>query len=339
MRSLPAELVSHLGGDVTTIAVCWRVTRPDGVLILGTEHDADIIVEADSPSHPYTGTYSASAGITGSDVRSTSDMSVDNLEVTGAVNQGDIQILDLSASDIEAGLFDNAEIVLFLCNWRAPNDGQIVLRTGHIGEISRTSEGQYRTELRGLAQKLSQNIIRTYGASCDAELGDSRCGIDLTTYTLTGTVTAVTSNRRFMAEINEASPVITMDVELFLPMPNDIEIGDEFSIRPGCDKSNVTCRETFANIANFRGHGYLVPGIGEMMVFGGQTAEKKPKAERETRYTMFDEVVDRVISRWVAAHPSGPAGTGDVYYNGGLVTWTSGANDTYRMEVKSTSEP
>lgn len=334
MKPIAAALQTHLDGDVTTLAVCWRVERSDGVLILGTEHDEDITVEADSPSHPYTGTYLARAGITGSDVRSTSDMSVDNMEVTGAINQGDLQILDLSASDIEAGLFDNAAIVLFVVNWQAPNDGQIVLRSGNIGEISRTAEGQYKTELRGLAQKLSQNIIRTYGASCDAELGDARCGIDLTTYTLTGTVTAVTSNRRFIVELNEGSPTITMDVELYLPMPNDIEVGDEFSIRPGCDKSNVTCRETFGNITNFRGHGYLVPGIGEMMVFGGQTAEKKDKLERETRYGLFELVVGKVISRWVALNPSGPVGTGDVYYNGGLITWTSGANDTYSMEVK-----
>lgn len=339
-RPLTPELEAHLAQEVTTLAACWRVTRPDGVLILGTEHDQDIIIEANSPSHPYTGTYLARAGITGSDVRSTSNMSVDNMEVEGAINAaGDLTVPGLSPSDIEAGLFDNASVVLFLVNWQAPDDGQIVLRTGNIGEISRTAEGKYKTELRGLAQKLSQNIIRTYGSSCDAELGDARCGIDLTAYTLTGTVTAVTSNRRFMAELNEGSPTITIDIELFLPMPNDIEVGDEFSIRPGCDKSAVTCRETFANIKNFRGHGYLVPGIGELISFGGQTAERVDRPPGELRYGIFEVALDRLIPRLVGIFPGTPAGMDEVYYNGGLVTWTSGANDTYRMEVKSTSEP
>jgi hypothetical protein len=184
-----------------------------------------------------------------------------------------------------------------------------------------------------------QTIIRTYGASCDAELGDARCGIDLTPYTLTGTVTAVTSNRRFMAELNEDSPVIVVDVELFLPMPNTVEVGDTFTIRPGCDKSNITCREAFANIKNFRGHGYLVPGIGELISFGGQTAERQEKPERDLRYGIFETTLDRIVPRLVGIFPMTPAGEGDVYYNGGLITWTSGENDTYSMEVKSTSEP
>lgn len=315
MRNIPAALLAHLQGDVTTLAVCWRITRTDGVLILGTEHDRDIeISEGGSPTNPYAGVYIARAGITGSDVRSTSDMSVDNMEVTGALDT-DLQIIDLRAADIEAGLFDDASVVTFLVNWQAPDDGQAVLRTGNIGEIRRTAEGQYRTELRGLAQKLTQNIVRTYGSSCDAELGDSRCGIDIDALTITGTVTSVTSSRQFAAAINYGSPApdvayfngglvrwssgenatFSMEVKqdtfgspgeilLYLPMPYDIEVGDTFTIRPGCDKSAAMCKGRFGNLVNFRGHGAWVPGVGELMAFGGQTAEKKPRPEAFLRY-------------------------------------------------------
>lgn len=311
MRALPPGLDLHLQGDLTTLAVCWRITRTDGVLILGTEHDQDLTIETGgSPANPYAGTYVAQAGITGSDVRSTSDMSVDNMEVTGAVNQGDLTLVDLSAADIEAGLFDDASVVLFMVNWQAPDDGQIVLRTGTIGEISRTAEGQYRTELRGLAQRLTQNIVRTYGSSCDAELGDSRCGIDILSLTITGTVTAVTSNRQFTASLSYGSPandtpgyftggLITWtsganesfgmevkqdthgspgDILLYLPMTADIEVGDTFTLRPGCDKSAAMCKGQFANLENFRGHGAWVPGMGEIAAFGGQTAERLPRS-------------------------------------------------------------
>jgi uncharacterized phage protein (TIGR02218 family) len=313
VRSLPAAIQSHLQGDLTTLAVCWRITRRDGVLILGTEHDQDLtIATGGSPPNAYAGTYLAHAGITGSDVRSTSDMSVDNMEVTGAINQGDLSLIDLSAADIEAGLFDDASVVLFMVNWQAPDDGQIVLRTGNIGEIRRTAEGQYRTELRGLAQRLTQNIVRTYGSSCDAELGDTRCGIDITALTSTGTVTAVGSNRQFSASVAYGSPALgeagyfngglvtwtsgandtfSMEVKqdaigspgdilLYLPMPYDIEVGDTFTIRPGCDKSAAMCKGRFANLVNFRGHGAWVPGMGELAAFGGQTAEKKPRPSR-----------------------------------------------------------
>jgi uncharacterized phage protein (TIGR02218 family) len=309
MRTIPAALAAHLQEGVTTLAVCWRIERSDGALILGTEHDQDVTIDGGSPTVPLAGTYVAAAGITGSNVRSTSDMSVDNLEVTGAINQGDLQLVDLTAADIEAGLFDDASVVLFLVNWQAPDDGQIILRTGNIGAISRTAEGQYRTELRGLAQRLTQNIVRTYGSSCDAELGDSRCTFDLASLTSAGTVTAVTSNRQFAASLSVGSPApeagdyngglllwtvganagFSMEVKqeavgspgevlLYLPMPYDIEAGDEFTLQPGCDKSAAMCKGRFDNLVNFRGHGAWVPGLGEMSVFGGQTAEKKPRS-------------------------------------------------------------
>lgn len=309
MRTIPAALAAHLSGTLTTLAVCWRVERTDGVLILGTEHDQDITVSpGDSPANPYAGTYLARAGITGSDVRSTSDMSVDNMDVSGAIDQGDLNLIDLSAGDIESGLFDDASVVLFMVNWQAPDDGQIVLRTGNIGEIRRTAEGQYQTELRGIAQRLSQNIVRTYGSSCDAELGDSRCAVDANALTVTGTVTAVTSGRQFSATLDVGSPAPDVDyfngglvtwtagqndtfsmeikqdtlgspgeILLYLPMPHGIEVGDTFTIRPGCDKSAAACKGKFSNLVNFRGHGAWVPGIGEIIIFGGQTAEKKKK--------------------------------------------------------------
>lgn len=334
MKTIAAELLAHVQSEVTTLAACWRVERSDGVLILGTEHDLDLTLTAG----PYAGTYITKAGITGSDVRSTSDMSVDNMDVSGAINAGDLSLVDLSAADIEAGLFDDAFVVLFLVNWQAPDDGQIVLRTGNIGEITRTAEGEYRTELRGLAQRLSQNIIRTYGSSCDAELGDARCGVDLTDYTVNGTVTSVSNNRRFVAELDSGSPTITMDTELFLPMPNDISIGDTFTIIPGCDKAHATCRGTFGNLVNFRGHGFMVPGIGEMMVFGGQTAARRPTSVQGERVSFITSQLGSLIPTLLTAFPGIPTGTGDVFYNGGLITWVTGLNTSYSMEVKSTVE-
>jgi uncharacterized phage protein (TIGR02218 family) len=332
MRSLTPELSSHISGDVTTLAVCWRIERRDGVLILGTEHDLDVLISAG----PYAGSYAAAAGITGSNVRSTADMSVNNMEVTGAINAGDLAIVDLTAAEIEAGLFDDAAVTLLMVNWTAPDDGQIVLQTGSIGAINRTSSGTYKTELRGLTQRLSQTIIRTYGSGCDAELGDARCGIDLAALTVTGTVTAVTSKRRFVAELDGTSPVETIDVELFLAMPKTIAIGDTFTVTPGCDKREVTCRETFGNILNFRGHGAWTPGVGEMAQFGGQTAERKPKAGRTQRVGLFADLIDALLPRVLATWPTVPGEVGDVTYNGGLIHWTSGENDTFSMEVKST---
>jgi hypothetical protein len=119
-------------------------------------------------------------------------------------------------------------------------------------------------------------------------------------------------------------------------MPNDITVGDTFTIRPGCDKAEVTCRETFANFANFRGHGYLVPGIGELISFGGQTAERQEKPGAK-RFGIFASTLDQVRAEARGAFPGVPAEVGELFYNGGLVAWTTGDNAGYSMEVKSTT--
>ena len=299
MRTIPSPLLTHLQGEVTTLAVCWRITRRDGALILGTEHDHDVTVATGA----YGGTYLARAGITGSDISSSSELNVDNLEVTGALaHPDDLTVMDLSVADLEAGLLDDAAVTLFLVNWEAPDDGQIVLRSGTLGNISRTAEGQYRTELRGLTQALSRPITRVYAAACDADLFDVRCGLAAAAWTFDGVVSGVTDRRTFTVDFSSPAPVdvaallrggkitftsgandgYSMEVRavtdgspsdtvlLFQPMPLDIEVGDTFEVTAGCNKLRATCRDTFDNLVNFRGHGVFTPGMTEVLKVGGQ---------------------------------------------------------------------
>ena len=293
MRTLPSALNTHVQTTTTRLTLCWMVTRTDGVVIRGTTHDRDIPIS----SSDLAGLYAAQAGITGSAVRSSSDLAVDNLEVDGAVS-GDLSIVDLTAADIEAGLLDDAEAILFTTNWEDPDGGQVVLRSGQIGNITRTSEGQYRAELRGLTQRLRQIVVRTYGVKCDAELGDPRCGVSLVGLNVSGIVTAVTSRRWFDADLTGgSSPAagdfvggllewlsgdndgFTMEVkrdavdavlghiELYEMMPVDVQIGDTFVLQPGCDKSFATCRDRFNNASNFRGFP-LIPGRNKIVRYG-----------------------------------------------------------------------
>jgi len=293
MITLPVELQAHLAGRVTSLAVCWKLVRRDAVTILGTEHDADIEITTGT----YAGTYAARTGITGSNVRTSSDLSVDNLEVSGAVRPStDLSIFSISAADIEAGLLDNADIVVFLCNWQDPDAGQRVLRVGTIGNINRTAEGQFSTEMRGLTQALSQTIVRTYGVGCDAELFDARCGLNSAAFTYTGGVNTVISRREFNVTwaidpnprelVNRGKLTFTsgnntgysMEIKsheiaglitLYLPMPLDVEPGDQVTVIEGCDKTKARCIQ-FNNLVNFRGHGFYVPGQTEVLKIGGQ---------------------------------------------------------------------
>ena len=292
-------------GTVTSLQVCWVVTRRDGVEIRGTEWDRDLVITTGT----WAGTYLARAGITGSDVRSTSDLSVDNLEVIGALaaplttdssSASSLFLLDVSAADIEAGLLDNAEAVTFLVNSDDPDLYQRVLRAGWLGNSQRTAEGQYKIELRGLTQALSQGIVKTYGVGCHWELGSTPassppglCRVDMTPFTFDRIVTGVTSRRVFDIDLPfgvllhlipggtvtwtsglntgytmEIKEYISLQMTLYLPMPNDIEVGDTFVVRTGCNKSRETCVNDYNNVHNFGGWGVLVPGQTEILKVG-----------------------------------------------------------------------
>lgn len=305
MKNYSPAYAAHLQQSVTTLAICWRIVKKNGELILGTDHDRDITIEdtniglGDSGSLAFSlnGVYKASSGITGSDIKSAADMSVDNMEVQGAIAQHGA-IIDLSVADIEAGLLDGAEVTTFRVNWQDPSDFQEVLRYGVLGEITRTAEGEYRTEVRGLAQILQQVIGRTCGDRCDvAEFGDDRCKLDVDALTVTGTVTSVTNRRRFDTSLDldsgtPDSPYFRLgkltftsganqgftgqvkldnvgsvlgNLEMWESFPNDVQNGDTFTLTPGCDRRYETCRDVHDNLINFRGPGIFIPGMDEII--------------------------------------------------------------------------
>jgi uncharacterized phage protein (TIGR02218 family) len=290
MKILDILFKQQCKGDQTTLAFCWKVELNNGQTITGTDHDSDIIVTA--PGRNVDGYYSAKANITGSDIKSGNDMAVDNMEVNGAL--GDITINDLTVAQIEAGLADKAAVTIFLVNWQTPDLEQVIMRRGFLGEIVRTTDGGYKTEIRGLSQALSQNIGFTYGDRCNVKrFADARCGINIATVQRTAVVTAVTSRRVFTASLtpSTAPPTDTyfslgnarfttglnagfereikrapflagsVVVQMWDEMPDDVQTGDSFIIEPGCDRRLETCDNVHGNILNNRAWGVYIPGM------------------------------------------------------------------------------
>jgi uncharacterized phage protein (TIGR02218 family) len=279
MKNISIELATHIAGEVTTLATCWKLTRRDGVLFGFTDHDADIMVDSVI--------YKAASGFTPSAIQNTSSLSVDNLDVEGMLSAGNI-----TESDILAGLYDFAEIEIFQVNYNDTSQGKLKLRRGWLGEVSLVKQ-QFVAEVRGLTQRLSQTIGELYSASCRATFADSRCKINAVIYTISGTVTASVSNQEFKdASIIEASGAydfgkitfssganigLSMEVKEFtsggkvtlvLPMPYNIAIGDGYSMTQGCDKTIATCTNQYNNVVNFRGEPH-VPGLDSMLLTAG----------------------------------------------------------------------
>jgi uncharacterized phage protein (TIGR02218 family) len=269
MKVLSPAFQAHLNSGATTLCWCWRLTRADGVKLGFTDHDRDLAFDGT--------TFEAAAGFTASEIRDSVGLSVDNLEVTSALTSE-----RLSEADLVAGLYDDARVEIFRVNWADPEQ-RVLMRAGSLGEVRRAS-GAFAAEVRGLAHYLQQQQGRLYQFTCDADLGDARCTVDLdlSAYRGNGTIASVVSARRVTAsgldafdddwftrglltfssgaasgqavEVkshSNAGGVVT--IELWAGVRAPLQVGQTFVVRAGCDKHIETCRAKFANAVNFRG--------------------------------------------------------------------------------------
>ncbi len=277
MKTAGSPLATHIAGETTTLATCWKVTRRDGSIFGFTDFDKDLTVDSLL--------YQARSGYTRSAIHTIANLAVDNLDIESAIDSE-----TLSAADLRAGVWDGATVEIFLVNWANLANGMIILKRGTIGEVE-LKDTVFRAELRGLSQALSQQIVELYTPDCRADLGDTRCKVNLTALTVTGAVTAVTDRRSFadsargesvnhwngglLTWTSGANVGRKMEVKafgnsgaftLFLPMPSIVAVGDNYSLRPGCDKKFSTCKDRYSNVKNFRGEPN-VPGNDQVLAY------------------------------------------------------------------------
>ena len=275
MRSIPSGLAAHLAGGVTTLCRCFRLVRADGVVLGFTDHDRALAFDGTD--------YEPAGGLEASEDVTATGFATGGLEVAGALTSERI-----SADDLAAGLYDAAEVTMHLVNWADPEE-RLLLRKGRLGEVTR-EDGAFRAEIRGLAAALDQPNGRTFRQTCDADLGDARCGVDVTAAAFRGpgTVIGASDRRRFTASglgafaglwfergrlawTDGANAGLAAEVRLhrlsggvatialWQPAARAIAAGDGFTITAGCDKRFGTCRTRFDNHLNFRGFPHM-PG-------------------------------------------------------------------------------
>lgn len=268
MKSASPALAAHLAGEVTTLATCWRLERADGWVRGFTDHDRELVVDGL--------TYVASTGFLPSAIKTASDLSVDNLDVDGFLDDA-----ALRAEDLIAGLFDGARIEVFIVNWADLGQGRLLLRKGFLGEIKRADQ-RFSAEIRGLSNRLQQTAGKLYSRLCRVDLGSTECGVALgprtDTYAVTQVIAADTvrivtaratgfftfgkatfTTGANAGAVNEVLLHDGQSIRLFVPMPRPIVVGDQIVLVAGCDKTPETCNAKFANILNFRGEPHI-PG-------------------------------------------------------------------------------
>jgi uncharacterized phage protein (TIGR02218 family) len=267
--------MTWLEGKLTTIALCWRIERRDGVTIGLTAHDRDLEIGGL--------VYRAAPGMTPSAIARSAQLDADSMDVTGALTGAAI-----SESDLLAGRWDGARVALFATDWTAPGE-QVPLGEGTIGGVE-TRGGELTAELRGIAAALERPVVEETSPECRAELGDKRCRV------------AMAGRRRFTRVTDVENAVVTLDATETTPntygggrlrwiggansgLEDAIALSDGAVVmlrRPprfegagalvelieGCDKRIATCSARFGNAVNFRGEPYL-PGIDLLTRYPG----------------------------------------------------------------------
>lgn len=306
MIPVSAALKAHLALHRTTLATCWKVTIANGPLagtVYGfTDHDRDLVVEAV--------TYQQATGYTRTDIASANDLSVDNLEVDGLLESPSI-----TEADLHAGIWDNAAIEVFVVNYLDLTMGKLIVRIGNIGEVT-VSRGKFTAELRGLMQRYSRQVIQLTQPGCRAELYDTRCKVDPTSFTVTGAITGV-----------NADGVTLYDTSRTEPGPaGGIAITAITNSNPG--------HVTLASGTSFStGEAISISGVVGMPLLNTTTFI------RNLSGNTFDLGIDTsntgVYGTYVSGGTVTPLGGESGYFDFGVISFTSGLNNGLSMEIRS----
>ncbi|MEM7683321.1 MAG: DUF2163 domain-containing protein [Paracoccaceae bacterium] len=276
MRVVPFELQNMLDSGATTLARCWRINRKDGAVLGFTDHDG--VLTFDGITH------TPQSGFTASAVEAGTGLAVDSHDITGVLTSDEIE-----ESDLKRGLYDGADVTLYLVDWQRPSQN-VILARGQIGSI-RQSGARFEAEVVGLSARLNRPYGRAYLHSCDCRLGDAKCGINLeqAAYRATAEVQEIIEPNAFKVgglsafqndwftngnltwltgenagtsqhvKLHQRVGASPHGLETWLAPPLATAVGDTFTITAGCEKTATTCRVKFGNLLNFRGFPHM-PG-------------------------------------------------------------------------------
>lgn len=254
-------------GELTSIALCWRLERTDGAGLALTSHDSELVSGGV--------TYQPTPGMTPASVTRSLGLQPHSGEAAGALTAA-----SLEDGDLALGRWDGAQAQLAAADWGDPAADPIRLIAGELGNVSIDGES-FSAELLGASVKLNDPVCPATSAECRASFGDKQCRVDLAGRTTRTTVVsssgggaltlgAVVDDRfvlgrlRFISGENCGLTNIILaasgNVVQLRDLPRGaIENGCTVELREGCDKRFETCVTRFANAVNFRGEPFL-PG-------------------------------------------------------------------------------
>ena len=276
-RIVNGSLQAKLDAGMSQLCHIAKITRKDGEIIRVTDNDQPVTISGD-------GTYTPDNSMMFSAITTTANNGIQSTDCNVLFSPDGI-----TEQDVIRGLYDNAEIELSVCDWSNTSWGKLLLMSGNLSVFNVTDKKTGQFEVRGKLSRGDARIGEYYTYECRADLGDARCGVNLSLFTVTGVVTTVDRQTSFQVDL-EGDPVdgqysfgvikftsgdnanLNMEVlsqasvgggidrlVLALAMPYNVQVGDEFEIVAGCQKTPLICRTKFNNFRNYRGEPF-VPG-------------------------------------------------------------------------------
>lgn len=283
-RTISVALKAHLQGEQQTLAFCVKVTRRDGSVQGFTSGDTTLEVDGVF--------YEACDTVAASGIRSSEGTGVDNLDLIGLIDTESITDVNL-----RAGIYDGADVELFVVNYEDLSQGALILTVGTFGELL-FRDGEWIAEVRSLMQRLAQQFGELTSPVCRVKaLGDERCKFVLvpgthinprTVFSVTSTIvvtfdadSAATNFYRYgLVEMTSGdNDGLTRTIKshtltggravltLAEPFPFAIAVGNTGILTKGCDRRIETCIADFDNALNYRGEPHI-PGTDQIMKRG-----------------------------------------------------------------------
>lgn len=253
-------------GELTSMALCWRLERRDGAGLALTSHDEALV-------HSEV-TYEATPGMMPASVKRGLGLDPAAGQIDGALSSASLNDVDLSL-----GRWDGAAMDLSVLDWADAEAEPIRMLGGEIGSVTIDGDS-FSADLEGAAARLDEPVCPATSAECRAQFADKSCRVDLAGRAVRAAVTEsdgsaltidqvvddryVLGRLRYMSGANCGLATIILSSSGSTIQIRDlprapIETGCVVELREGCDKRFQTCVSRFGNAANFRGEPHL-PG-------------------------------------------------------------------------------
>jgi len=279
-ESSTGALAALLNAAVPLItADCYTLSLPDGSVRRWSGADVPVALGDRS--------FALGPGVARNRVRWVTGVEVSTLDLTlydiTAVQLGGMSL----AAYVRARGMYGARVLLERAYWAAGDVSPRGALLWFSGRVAEAEPSRYEVKLTAKSdlELLDVMIPRdVYQAGCLNTLYDGLCGVSRAAVSVAGTATSATDSRLITFSLSLASSrpdgwgdlgVLTMtsgpnagvgrtvklhaggSITVLNPWPAPVSNGDTLSLAPGCDKTQATCSDKFANSLRFRGMPYI----------------------------------------------------------------------------------